>query len=256
MTTDFQVIPAIDMLGGRCVRLVQGDYHRETVYKGSPVEKAVKWRAEGASFLHLVDLDGAKNGAPVNLSLAGEIKKASGLPCEFGGGIRTEADADKAFETGVDRVIIGTAACSNPGFVESLLKNHGADRIVVGIDAKDGKVLIKGWVEASHYGALELAEKFADAGVVRIIYTDTAFDGMLKGPNFGAFEKMCAAVPHVKIIASGGVSSADDIARLASLGASNLEGAIVGKALYDERVTLRQLLDAASFGSEKNARGN
>ncbi len=239
----FTVIPAIDLKGGQCVRLRQGRADDETVYSDDPVRMAQRWAAEGARYLHVVDLDGAFQGRPAHLETIGSIVKAIDIPVEVGGGIRKDADVEALLALGVDRVILGTRACAEPDKIEALARTHG-ERLAVGIDARDGHVQIRGWTETTLHKAAALARKMDEAGVRTLIYTDTATDGMLSGPNIEAMDALCAAV-SCRVIASGGVSSVEDMRALCSLGWKNLEGAIVGKALYDERVTLGDLLKAA-----------
>ena len=238
------VIPAIDMRGGKCVRLFQGDYAKETVY-GDPVEQALKWEADGAKIIHLVDLDGAKAGHIVNKEIIKEICATVKIPCELGGGIRCTEDARTAFDLGVARVIIGTIACENPDVAEKFIEQFGAEKIVVGIDAKDGRVATRGWIETSSQDAFDLAKKLHKKGVARIIFTDIATDGALCGPNLNSAKALCELLPDCQIIASGGVAKASDVAALAALGMKNLEGVIVGKALYDGHTTFAEL-DAVS----------
>ncbi len=242
------VIPAIDIRGGNCVRLFQGDYDQETVYSASPVEQALEWERQGAEIIHVVDLDGAKAGKPISLKIIWDITAAVSIPCELGGGIRSIADAEAALEAGVARVIFGTAVCREPALAEKAVQALGTEHVVVGIDAKDGKVALEGWTEVGGVDALELAAELASLGVTRFIHTDIATDGALSGPNLDAQLALCRRVPDTAVIASGGISSPQDIAELANLDADNLEGVIVGKALYDGRVTLRELLDAAKTG--------
>ncbi len=239
------IIPAVDIRGGKCVRLKQGDYNQETVYSDTPAEEAKRWVEQGAKFLHLVDLDGAKAGHPVNLEAVSAICGAIDIPCELGGGIRTPGDIQAVLHAGVSRVILGTVACENPELVADLLEELSPEKIVIGIDAKNGKAATRGWLEDSGLDAFKLAEKFAEMGVRRIIYTDITTDGMLKGPNFSAMAELCDRVPDCRIIASGGVSSTEDVRQLEALGKANLEGAIVGKALYDGKVTLEELTGRA-----------
>ena len=242
------IFPAIDMRNGRCVRLFRGDYNCETVYGESPAAQAVIWQQEGAPLIHLVDLDGAKAGHPVNTDSIREICKNVTIPCDSGGGIRTEKDAELLFDLGISRVILGTVACENPELVTSFIRNFGAERLVVGIDARDGMVAVRGWLETSRVKALDLAAQMVEAGVRRIIFTDIATDGAFTGPSIVPTSELCRAVPECSIIASGGVSAAGDAAKLAALGLSNLEGVIVGKALYDGRTTYKELLAAAERG--------
>lgn len=239
------IFPAIDMRNGHCVRLFRGDYNRETVYGDSPADQAAVWQREGAPLIHLVDLDGAKAGHPVNVDSIRKICETISIPCELGGGIRTEQDAEQVFSLGISRVILGTAACENQELIRSFIARFGADRVVVGIDARDGMVALRGWLETSSVKALDLALRVVELGVRRIIFTDIATDGAFTGPSIGPTSELCRTVPQCRIIASGGVSSAEDAGRLAALKLDNLEGVIVGKALYDGRTTYRALTEAA-----------
>lgn len=240
-----KIIPAIDIRGGRCVRLFQGDYSKETVYGDDPAAQARKWESDGAEMIHLVDLDGAKAGNLINLDAIRKICEAVKIPCELGGGIRTFDDAQAAFDLGISRVILGTVACENPQVAEDFTNHFGQDRIVVGIDAKDGDVAIKGWVESSGVDAFALAKKLYLMGVSRIIYTDIATDGALSGPNLKSIDNLCSLLPACRVIASGGVSGVNDITNLMNLQKENLEGVIVGKALYDGRAKYSDLAAAA-----------
>jgi len=238
------IIPAIDLKGGRCVRLCQGRADDEVVYSDDPVSMARRWVADGAQYLHVVDLDGAFEGHPMHGEVIGRVAAAIPIPVEIGGGIRTDADVEETLKRGVDRVIIGTRAFENPDDLAALAQRFGA-RLVVGIDARDGFVQVKGWVETTAMRAVDLAGKADELGVQTIIYTDTATDGMLNGVNAAAMDEMCRSV-KCNVIASGGVSSVKDVVRLCELGHDNLRGAIVGKALYEGRVTLPELLAAVS----------
>jgi phosphoribosylformimino-5-aminoimidazole carboxamide ribotide isomerase len=240
------VIPAIDLRGGRCVRLFQGDYSKETVYNDDPAGQARIFEKEGAKIIHLVDLDGAKAGHPVNLEAVKAICQAVKIPCELGGGVRTADDATELFKLGISRVILGTVACENPQLAADFVKRFGHDKVVVGIDARNGYVAIKGWLESSPTLATELAVKMASLGVKRFIFTDIATDGALTGPNVKSMAQFCELLPGCNVIASGGVSSAKDISSLVKLAKNNLEGAIVGKALYDGRATFKELDEAAN----------
>ena len=240
------IIPAIDIRGGKCVRLFQGDYNRETVYGNSPAEQAVRWEKEGAHIIHLVDLDGAKAKQPVNLDAVREICSAVHIPCELGGGIRTLEDARKAFDAGVYRIILGTVACENPKLAKEFVSEFTAERVVVGIDARGGCVAVNGWLENSGVDAYELVLTLQEMGVTRFIYTDIATDGALSGPNCDAIAALCSRVPRCGVISSGGISSARDITALRELRKDNLEGVIVGKALYDGKTSYRELEGAAN----------
>lgn len=236
-----KIIPAIDIRGGNCVRLFQGDYAKETVYGTDPAAQAKAWQDAGAEIIHLVDLDGAKAGHPVNLEAIEAICKNVTIPCELGGGIRTLDDAKQVLDLGISRIILGTVACDDPTLAETFINHFGTEKIVLGIDAKNGKVATRGWIETSGTDAFSLAKKLYLFGVSRIIYTDIATDGALCGPNLNAMANLCDLLPECKIIASGGVSGAKDIRDLQALNKENLEGVIVGKALYDGRVTFADL---------------
>lgn len=237
------IIPAIDLKGGKCVRLRQGLANEETVYSDSPVEMAKHWVRAGGEFLHVVDLDGAFMGHPVHTEVLREICSAIKIPVEIGGGIRTDEDIEKLLATGVCRVILGTRACEHPEELARLVQKFGGGKIAVGIDARAGMVQTKGWVETTGVVAVDLAKKVDAAGVGTIIYTDTARDGMLDGVNAFEMGKICSAV-SCNVVASGGVSAVEDIQRLAALNCANLTGAIVGKALYEKTLTIRRLKKA------------
>ena len=238
------VIPAIDLKGGKCVRLRQGRAEDVTVYGDDPAEQARDWREQGGAELHVVDLDGAFDGEPRHLDAIRDVIKAFGGPVEVGGGIRTAAALTAVLESGAARAILGSAALEDPAFLARAVDLWG-DRVAVGIDARDGFVQTKGWVETTSVKATDLAAAVAKAGVKTIIYTDTATDGMLGGPNLTQMAAICDAAPTCQVTASGGVSSPFDIENLKSLGRANLRAAIVGKALYDGRTTLRELNLAA-----------
>ena len=237
------ILPAIDILSGNCVRLFQGDYNKETVYSDTPSLMGRQWEQAGAEYIHLVDLDGAREGKPINLSVIKEICNTVSVPCELGGGIRTTKDAELVFNAGVSRIILGTAACDNKSLVVELIQKYGPEKIVIGIDAKNGKVAVKGWLEDSGIDALELAFRLAEQGIKRFIYTDIARDGALIGPNFKATIDFCDAVPGCNVIASGGVGTVEHVKELKTMSEkkTNLEGVIIGKALYDGRIKLENL---------------
>lgn len=232
------IYPAIDIKDGRCVRLLQGRFEDETVF-GNPMEMAKKWASMGASWLHTVDLDGARHGNSSNRQIISEIARVSGIPVQMGGGIRTMEDIDEVLNLGIQRAILGTAAVSNPQLVrQALLKYPG--RVAVGIDAKDGRVAVEGWEKVSSHAAVDFAKTMEQLGCGVIIYTDIATDGMLKGPNLKAMEEMIAAV-GMEVIASGGVSSIADLMSLKNIGAA---GAITGKALYTGAISLQEALSS------------
>lgn len=237
------IYPAIDLRNGRCVRLFQGKADQETVYFENPAEPARSWEEAGATHLHVVDLDGAFAGSSANLDAVCSILQVEGLKVQLGGGMRDETAIDKALSLGLDRVIIGTRACEEPEWIGSLVEKFGAEKIVVGIDAKDGMVATKGWVETTKTDAIELAKSLQSMGLRWIIHTDVATDGAMKGPNLDAQKKMAEAVPECQVIASGGVTKESDIDELRSLSSEqpNLEGVIIGKALYEGTVNLQNL---------------
>lgn len=233
------IIPAIDLKGGRCVRLRQGRADDEKIYSEDPVEMARRWESEGAAYLHVVDLDGAFQGKPAHTDVIGRIVEAVKMPVEVGGGLRTDKDVGELLDVGVDRVIVGTRAISDPKALEGLVEMFGR-HVAVGIDARDGLVQIRGWVETTEKKAVDLAADVDAMGVETIIYTDTATDGMLEGTNAPAMGEVCDRV-NCDVIASGGISSAADIRVLKALSRENLKGAIVGKALYEGTVELKEL---------------
>ena len=237
------ILPAIDLKGGKCVRLRQGRADDVTVYGDDPAAQARDWAAQGARELHVVDLDGAFAGTPQHAEAIRAIIAAFGGPVEVGGGLRTPEALNAVIAAGAARAIIGSAALEDPEFLVRALDLYG-ERIAVGIDARDGFVQTRGWVETTATRATDLAAAVAKAGVKTIIYTDTATDGMLGGPNLAQMAAICDAAPACAITASGGVSSPQDVKNLIALGKPNLRAAIVGKALYDGRVTLAEMKGA------------
>ena len=234
------IIPAIDLYGGKAVRLVKGDYARVTVYSDSPVEVAKQFEAAGAKYLHLVDLDGAKDGTTANFDTIKQIVENTGLSVDVGGGIRDMGRVEKYVDIGVDRVIIGTAAVTDPEFLREAVKRFG-DKIVVGVDIKDGYVAIKGWTEVSELTLSDLCRTLSDIGVSMVICTDISKDGMMSGTNLDLYRSMAAEL-DLNIIASGGVSSYDNIYALARM---RIFGAIVGKAIYTGAVELTRAIEIA-----------
>lgn len=233
------LFPAIDIRGGKCVRLIQGDYARETVYHDSPSEMARNWERQGAAYIHVVDLDGAKTGDTLNSEAIGEIAKAVNIPVQVGGGIRSMETIDSHIAKGVSRVIIGTAAIQNPQFVEDAVAKYG-EKIAVSIDARNGFVATEGWTETSDVKAVKLLRWLEKIGVKTVVYTDILKDGMLQGPNFEELYVMNKA-SDMDIIASGGVSTYLDIVKLKMM---DLYGAIIGKAIYEGNLTLETALEA------------
>ena len=238
------ILPAIDLKDGKCVRLRQGRADDVTVYGDDPAAQATDWADQGGQELHVVDLDGAFAGTPKHAEVIARIIKAFGGPVEVGGGIRTPEALNAVIEAGATRAIIGSAALEDPEFLTQALELYG-DKIAVGIDARNGFVQTKGWVETTKTLATDLAAAVAKAGAKTIIYTDTATDGMLGGPNLTQMAAICDAAPTCQITASGGVSSPFDVENLKALERPNLRAAIVGKALYDGRTTLRDMNIAA-----------
>jgi phosphoribosylformimino-5-aminoimidazole carboxamide ribotide isomerase len=235
------LLPAIDLMSGQVVRLRQGRADQKTVYSDDPVAFAKKWEAEGGDWLHIVDLDAAFSGEQCNLDVVKKITSAVSIPCELGGGMRSEEAVARAFDAGVTRVVIGTRASESMDFVAQMARKFGGEKIAVGIDAKNGVVSVKGWTELAATRAVDLARQAQQAGSGTIIYTDIATDGMLTGPNFSEIENMLGIL-NCRLIASGGVGSTDDVLRLARLGP--LHGVIIGKALYDRTISLPGLTAA------------
>jgi phosphoribosylformimino-5-aminoimidazole carboxamide ribotide isomerase len=234
------LFPAIDLKDGLCVRLEQGDMARATVFNRDPAEQAHIFEAQGFEYLHLVDLDGAFAGKPVNAAAVDRILEAVALPIQLGGGIRDTATVEAWLDKGVTRVIIGTAAVRDPPFVKQAARDYPG-RVAVGLDARDGKVAVEGWAQISELSALDIARRFEDAGVAAIIYTDVARDGMLQGLNLDATITLAEAV-SIPVIASGGLASIDDVKRLLEPRAKKLAGAIAGRALYDGRLNAAEAL--------------
>jgi phosphoribosylformimino-5-aminoimidazole carboxamide ribotide isomerase len=235
-----RVIPAIDLRGGRCVRLEQGDYGRETIFGDDPAAMAAQWESEGASRIHLVDLDGAREGRPVNVEAVRSILKLVKVPCQLGGGVRDEATIDAWLEAGLDRVIVGTRALQDPPWFRSMVEKHPG-RLTLGLDAKDGRVATGGWLDVSTVDALALALQFDDLPLASVIYTDIARDGMLEGPNVETTRDLALAL-KTPVTASGGVGRLEDLARLAE---TPVEACIVGRALYEGRFRLTEAREQA-----------
>ncbi|EIW2562026.1 1-(5-phosphoribosyl)-5-[(5-phosphoribosylamino)methylideneamino]imidazole-4-carboxamide isomerase [Listeria monocytogenes] len=233
-----QIFPAIDLKNGQCVRLFQGDFSKKTVVNEDPIAQAKAFATDGATYLHIVDLDGALEGRPINLEVIQKMKITAKIPVQVGGGIRSMAQVDYYLESGIDRVIIGSAALTDPDFLRAAVQKYGA-KIAAGIDAKNGFVATRGWLDVSQVSYLDLAKRMEKVGVETIIYTDISRDGTLTGPNL---EQMANLKEHVKVnlIASGGVSSRADLEALAQLG---LYGAIAGKALYNHHTSMSDIVE-------------
>jgi phosphoribosylformimino-5-aminoimidazole carboxamide ribotide isomerase len=235
-----QILPAIDLRGGQCVRLRQGDYAQETVFGADPAAMARRWVEQGATYLHLVDLDGARDGRPVNTEAVRGIVQAAGIPCQLGGGMRTEAHIEETLALGVDRVVVGTKAITDPGWLERVCQRFPG-KVVLGIDARQGRVATEGWLQVSELTPLELAQRCEAWPLAALVYTDISRDGMMQGPNVEAMRHLAGAI-RTPLIASGGVSTLDDVVRLAAL---KLAGCIIGRALYEGTIDLARAIAAA-----------
>ncbi len=249
-----EIIPAIDLLEGNCVRLTQGDYNKVTRFNNNPVDQALAWEDQGASRLHLVDLDGAKTGLPVNDSSIQAIASTLDIPIQIGGGIRTAERAEELLNYGVDSVILGTIAIEKPNIVRSLAIRY-PKKIILGIDAKNGKVATRGWINQSDISAVDLAKSYEDTELGAIITTDIATDGTLEGPNLSAMKDV-ASVSKVPVIASGGIGSISDLISLLALKPYGVTGVIVGRALYDGTVDLKEAVNALKNGHIEDLNSN
>jgi phosphoribosylformimino-5-aminoimidazole carboxamide ribotide isomerase len=245
-----EVIPAIDIRGGKCVRLFQGDYDRETVYSDDPAEMASQWVDQGATRLHVIDLDGAREGRAVNHYVASAIASKATVPVQLGGGIRDVSTARAALAGGVGRIIAGTAAITEPSFARALCDELGASAVVVSVDARDGVVMLQGWTATSGMAASEVVKGVEAAGVTSLIYTDIAVDGTLTGPNFRAISELVKSTP-LDVIIAGGISS---LAHLLELERIGVEAAIVGKAVYTGDIDLPEAIAALSGPSTEPIR--
>ncbi len=244
----FLIIPAVDIRGGKCVRLLRGLADEETVFDEDPVNAALRWQEQGARLIHVVDLDGAFDGQPVNGLAVRKIASALDIPIEVGGGIRTTATATDYLEAGVARVVVGTAAFQDPEWLKCLAEALG-ERLAVGVDVKEGRVALGGWTGLSDEEPVAAVERLIGAGVRRIIYTDTMKDGTLEGPNIAGLEAVAEA-SSIPVVASGGVGAIDDILRISSLEGLGVEGVIVGMALYRGRFSLSEAIAALEQGGD------
>lgn len=234
--------PAIDIRGGQAVRLLQGDYERETAYDADPVDAARRWASEGAEFLHVVDLDGAKAGEPQNLEAVARIVAAVDCPVQVGGGLRDAQSVAAALGAGAERVVVGTAALRDPAFLDAMLESHG-DRVVVSVDARDGRVALEGWTEAGEEGVVEAVAALGERGVARFLCTAIEVDGTMEGPDVQQLNEIAAAT-EAHVIASGGVGELTHLGSLASSTPANIEGVIVGRALYERKFTVAEAVKA------------
>jgi phosphoribosylformimino-5-aminoimidazole carboxamide ribotide isomerase len=233
-----EIIPAIDIIGGECVRLTQGDYAQKSVYYKNPADVAERYKEVGIRRLHLVDLDGAKASEPRNLAVLEEVVRRTGLDVQYGGGIKSAGSLRKVFDAGARRAIVGSVAVAEPELFEGWLAEFGPERIILGADVRDGRVATHGWLQESTVTASELIGRFAVAGLTQAIVTDISRDGMLAGPAFDLYRRLQDEFPRVDITVSGGISSVEDIVRLNDMG---LRSVIVGKALYENKITLDEI---------------
>ncbi len=233
-----RIIPAIDIIDGKCVRLSQGDYNSKKIYNENPLEVAKEFEAHGIQYLHLVDLDGAKSKHIVNYKILERIAGQTSLKVDFGGGLKSDEDLKIAFESGANQITGGSIAVKEPATFFSWLERFGAEKIILGADAKNEKVAVSGWLEDSEEELIPFIQKYSENGVKYVICTDIAKDGMLEGPSFELYEKILEKNPELNLIASGGIATFDDLPRLQEIGC---EGAILGKAIYEGRISLKQL---------------
>ena len=234
-----KIWPAVDIRGGQCVRLIQGDYDQETVYGANPADMAIRWASDGAGQIHLVDLDGARDGSTANRQAVAEIVNSVEVPCQLGGGIRDRVTVAEYLGLGVERLVIGTKAQKDPDWLSAICKEF-PERIVIGLDARSGMVATDGWLQTSDTPASELAKRYSKLPIAGIVYTDITRDGMLKGPNLEALKDIIDA-GDVPVIASGGVTTSEDVTEIAKLGAA---GCIIGRSLYEGKMTLADAMDA------------
>jgi phosphoribosylformimino-5-aminoimidazole carboxamide ribotide isomerase len=242
------LLPAIDVRGGKAVRLYKGEYERETVYFNDPVDAARRWASGGAEWIHVVDLDGAKAGEPVNLAAIEAIAGSVDCPIEVGGGLRDLAAVEAVLGAGAGRVVVGTAALRDPEFLSELIRVHGADKVVVSVDARGGKVSLAGWTESSGVDVADAVTDLSAGGVARFLFTPIEVDGTLEGPNLPELQRVAAAT-DAAVIASGGVGTLEHLRELASAAPANVEGVIVGKALFEKIFTVEQAIEALEVTS-------
>jgi phosphoribosylformimino-5-aminoimidazole carboxamide ribotide isomerase len=233
-----RIIPAIDIIDGKCVRLSKGDYDTKIIYNENPLEVAKSFEAHGIEYLHLVDLDGAKSSKIVNYKILEKIATQTSLKIDFGGGLKSDDDLKIAFESGANQITGGSIAVKNRAIFEKWISEYGSEKIILGADAKDEKIAVSGWLEDSDEDLIPFIQDYQTKGIQYVICTDIAKDGMLEGPSFDLYEKILTEAKGVKLIASGGISTFDELPKLAELGC---EGTIIGKAIYEGRITLKQL---------------
>jgi len=233
-----RIIPAIDIIDGKCVRLSKGDYDTKKIYNENPLEVAKSFEAHGIQYLHLVDLDGAKSSRIINHKVLEQLASKTSLKIDFGGGLKSDADLKIAFESGANQITGGSIAVKNPALFQQWIAQYGADKIILGADANNEKVAISGWLEESQEDLIPFIQGYQTSGIQYVICTDIAKDGMLEGPSFELYQKILTQVPKLKLIASGGISAFDELPKLAEMGC---EGTIIGKAIYENKISLKQL---------------
>lgn len=233
-----RIIPAIDIIEGKCVRLSKGDYNTKIIYNENPLEVAKSFEAHGIEYLHLVDLDGAKSSKIVNYKILEQIASQTKLKIDFGGGLKADSDLKIAFESGANQITGGSIAVKNPVLFKEWIAKYGSDKIILGADANNEKVAISGWLEESKEDLIPFIQEYQEQGIQYVICTDIAKDGMLEGPSFDLYKKILSQTTNLKLIASGGISTFDELPKLAEMGC---EGTIIGKAIYEGRITLKQL---------------
>ncbi|WP_027384805.1 1-(5-phosphoribosyl)-5-[(5-phosphoribosylamino)methylideneamino]imidazole-4-carboxamide isomerase [Epilithonimonas caeni] len=233
-----RIIPAIDIINGECVRLSKGDYNQKTIYSKNVLDVAKNFENNGIQFLHLVDLDGAKQNEIINYKILEQISKETNLIIDFGGGLKSEKDIQIAFESGANQVTLGSVAIKNPELFLETLEKYGSKKIILGADAKNEKIAVSGWLEESEMNVYDFIKEKTEAGIQYVISTDIDKDGMLEGPSFDLYQKIISENPDIKLIASGGITSIEDLEKVKSIGC---EGVIIGKALYENRITFNDL---------------
>jgi len=233
-----RIVPAIDIIEGKCVRLSKGDYNTKIIYNENPLEVAKQFEAHGLQYLHLVDLDGAKSNQIINYKILEQLASKTNLKIDFGGGLKTDKDIQIAFECGANQITGGSIAIKNPAIFEQWISKYGADKIILGADANNKKVAISGWLEESKEDLIPFIQKYFSKGIQQVICTDIAKDGMLQGPSFALYKEILNEMPDIQLIASGGISCFEELPQLAALGC---EGTIIGKAIYEGKISLQQL---------------
>ncbi len=233
-----RIIPAIDIINGECVRLSKGDYNQKTIYNSNVLDVAKNFEANGIQFLHLVDLDGAKQNQIINYKVLEQISNETNLIIDFGGGLKSEEDIKIAFESGAKQVTLGSVAVKNPELFLKSLEKYGSEKIILGADARKEKIAVSGWLEESETNIYDFIKEKMESGIQYVISTDIDKDGMLEGPSFNLYQKIIAENPNIKLIASGGITSVEDLEKVKLIGC---EGAIIGKALYENRITFKDL---------------